>query len=78
MTSPRSSAPDERMISGSAVRDARQRKGWTQAELGLQLRAHGYRIAPTADVVARWERGTRPIPRLAKPHLRAVLGEDLR
>jgi transcriptional regulator with XRE-family HTH domain len=66
------------MIFGSTIRDARNRKGWTQADLGLRLRANGYRLAPNADSISRWERGVRPVPRLALAHLEAVLGVDLR
>jgi transcriptional regulator with XRE-family HTH domain len=77
MAPPRSSTPDERLISGSTIRDARKSKGWTQAELGLRIRASGYRVAPNADSISRWERGARPVPRLARAHLEAVLGVDL-
>lgn len=52
--------PGMRQIFGNAVRDARQRKGWTQLALAEQLKRRGTSFTQT--MVAKVERGARPTP----------------
>lgn len=52
--------PGMRQIFGNAVRDARQRKGWTQLALAEQLKRRGTPFTQT--MVAKVERGARPTP----------------
>jgi transcriptional regulator with XRE-family HTH domain len=49
-----------RQVFGTAIRDARRRKGWTQELLAEQLRMRGPSFTQT--MVAKVERGARPTP----------------
>jgi transcriptional regulator with XRE-family HTH domain len=69
---------NERLISmGLLIREARLRAGLTQPEVGPLMQRHGYRVAPSATRISKWENGRAPIPVLARPHLAAVLGIEL-
>lgn len=69
---------DERLIRvGLAIRQARLSARLTQNQVGLLMHEHGYRIAPSATRISKWERGRAPVPVLARTHLAAVLGIEL-
>lgn len=66
---------------GRRLREARQRRGLTQARLAAAVTeraaAAGDRLTLTPSAVSRWERGVfRPALRY-RPHLEAVLGVSL-
>jgi transcriptional regulator with XRE-family HTH domain len=60
---------------GKAIREARDALGWSQTDLAVALRDHGFGTTPS--LVSRWENGKQKPHSCVLAFLRKILDTDL-